>query len=213
VVLPWLVIDRSTNTDCTKLEQPQVPVSEEAQWLAISGQAALDHMLHRRGSLHLIPRKEWEPHWRGLPPGQLERQGSGCTICTHADQLIQFDHSALLQLPQSVRADYALLGVTVVPLTPDSGDNRSDDCCREALSQERQAVLARSSALLVRVHDGEVTWERDSRRLDRDVPRESFRPKGGTVTYTRETRLDFAIRDTAHELGKAFRRDCREALR
>jgi hypothetical protein len=213
LVLPWLVIDRNTNTDCAKLAPSQSSISEEAQRLAISGQAAMDNMVHIHGSLKMIPRKEWEPHWKELAPGQLERQGSGCAVCTPVGQLIRLDRTALVQFAQGLQADYVLLGVTVVPLTPERSDARPDDCCRAAPAQERQAVLARSSALLVRVRDGEVTWARDSRRLERDVPRVAFRAKGSRVAYTREKRVDFAVRDTAHDLGKAFRRDCQEALR
>ena len=213
LVLPWLVIDRNTNTDCAQLGPSQSSISEEAQRLAISGQAAMDNMMHSHGSLKMIPRKEWEPHWKDLQPGQAMQQGPGCAVCTPAGQLIRFDRSALLGLAQGLQADYVLLGVTVIPLTPESRDTRPDDCCREALALERKAVLARSSALLVRVRDGEVTWARDSRRLDRDVPRVAFSGKGGSRMYTRERRLDFAVRDTAHDLGKAFRRDCQEALR
>lgn len=213
LMLPWLVIDRNTNVDCFKLGAPQSSISEEAQALAISGQAAMDNLMHSHGSLKMIPRKEWEPHWKELPPGQVMQQGPGCAVCTPAGQLIRFDRPALLGLAQGLQADYVLLGVTVIPLTPESSDNRPDDCCREALALERQAALARSSALLVRVRDGDVTWERDARRLDRDVPRVAFHGKGASVTYTRERRLDFAVRDTAHDLGKAFRRDCQEALR
>jgi hypothetical protein len=172
----------------------------------------MDKMMHAHGLLDMIPRKEWEPHWKQLPPRQVVRQGPGCAVCTSTDQLIQFDRAALLEHARAVRANYVLLGVTVIPLRPASKGQRPDDCCREALALERKAVLARSSALLVRVRDGQTTWERDSRRLDDDVPRRASRGRA-YHTYSREERLDFAVRDTAHDLGRAFQRDRQEALR
>ena len=208
LVLPWLVIDRNTNLDCAKLATSLPAIVAEAQRLAISGQAAMDNMMHSHGFLKMIPRKEWEPHWQELAPGQVVRQGPGCAVCTPAGQLIQFDRAALLGLAHGLQADYVLLGVTVVPMTPQSRDTRPDDCCRAALALERRVVLARSSALLVRIRDGEITWQSDARRLDRDVPRPVHR-----TTHQAEGRLDLAVRDTAHDLGKAFRRDCEEALR
>jgi hypothetical protein len=208
LVLPWVVIDRTTNRDCSKLGSSQAPARAEALRLAGSAQAALDAAMHRHGMMEMIPRKEWEPHWRELPPGRVVWQGPGCAVCTPVGELLHDDRAALQALAQAVRADYVWLGVTVVPLTKQNQDNRPDDCCREALAQERKAVLARSSVLLVRASDGEIVWQRDARRLERDVPH-----RVGRLVRTAAARREIAVKDTAHLLGNAFSREHREALR
>jgi hypothetical protein len=208
LVLPWLVIDRSTNQDASRLAPSSPRVSAEARRLASSAQAALDAVMHRHRMMTMIPRREWEPHWKQLQPKPVVRQGPGCAVCTPVGELLRYDRAALRRLARAVRADYVWLGVTVVPLTPQSRDTRPDDCCREALAQEREAVLARSSALLVRASDGEATWQRDARRLDRDVPRRTRHS-----VYTLQRRREFAVRHTARALGSAFGREHREALK
>jgi hypothetical protein len=208
LVLPWVVIDRTTNRDCSKLGPPRAAVSAEAQRLAISAQAALDAAMHRHGRMAMIPRAEWEPHWRQLAPGRVVWQGPGCAVCTPVGDLLRYDGTALQGIAQAVRADYVWLGVTVVPLTTESQDNRPDDCCREALAQKRKAVLARSSALLVRARDGEIVWQRDARRLESDVPR-----RVGRFIRPAALRREYGVKDTARLLGNAFGREHRAARR
>jgi hypothetical protein len=156
----------------------------------------------------MIPRKEWEPHWKQFRPSQVVRQGSGCAVCTPVGQLLQYDRARVRQIAQAVKADYVWLGVTVVPLTPESRDNRPDDCCREGLAQERRKVLARSSALLVRGRDGEVVWQRDAREFERPV----FAPPPKSPLRGRKRTPAEAVRNTAQALGTAFGRDHRAGL-
>jgi hypothetical protein len=207
-VLPWLVVDRNTNRDCEKLGPAEAPAIEEARRLARSGQAALDAAMHRHRMMEMIPRKEWEPRWAEMKPGSVLRQGEGCAVCTPAGQLIRYDRAGLQRLAQAVRADYVWLGVTVVPLTREAKGNRPDDCCREVLAQEGKAVLARSSVLLVRATDGTLVWERDARRLEREVP-----SRAGRVARTPAKRRWYAVRTTAHLLANAFGREHRKSLK
>lgn len=128
--------------------------------------------MHRHRMMAMIPRREWEPstHSVGtrkqLAPGHRVSQGPGFALCSPEGSLLRYDRAALLGLGQSVRADYVWLGVTVVPLISGKTPVRPGDCCRQALGRERDAVLARSSVLLLCVRDGEVVWQRDARRLD-----------------------------------------------
>jgi hypothetical protein len=63
-------------------------------------------------------------------------------------------------------------------------------------------VFARASALLFRVADAEIAWQRDARVLDRDVPR--FHRKGHLLASVRRERgVDRAVA----LLAGAFRRD------
>jgi hypothetical protein len=203
LVLPWVVIDRSSNQDCAKLT-PQPPVSAEARRLAVSAQETLDAAMHRHRMMGMIPRRDWEPHWKQLPPGKVFSQGPGCAICTPIGSLLRYDHAALRQLGQAVQADYVWLGVSVVPLISGQTPARPDDCCREALGRERDAVLARSSVLLVRIQDGEVVWQRDARRFDAEVPR-----RVGRAPMPARFRREIAVKGTAKMLGNAFRREHR----
>jgi hypothetical protein len=110
------------------------------------------------------------------------------------------------------------IGVTVVPLTRETKDTRTDVCCREALALERDAVLARSSALLVRVSDGEAVWERDARRLEREVPTRFPRESSGRflarqgIEHSPGKHREIAVTATAHDLGAAFRREHGQGL-
>jgi hypothetical protein len=205
LVLPWIVIDRSTNQDCDELNAAQSAASAEARSFAIAAQESLDAAMHRHRMTEMIPRREWEPRWKSLQPGQVVSQGAGCAVCTLVGSLLQYDRSALQQLGQSLRADCVWLGVTVVPVTLVDTDTRPDDCCREVMGQEREAVLARSSALLVRVRDGEVVWQRDARQLDAQVPR-----RVGRAPMPARFRREIAVKATAELLGDAFRREHRE---
>jgi hypothetical protein len=212
LVLPWVVIDRSTNKACSIGDCPLLPPSEapalrEAQKLAQAAQAALDAAMHQHGMIQMIRRKEWEPHWKPLQPTQVVKQGSGCAVCTPTGSLLRYDRAAVQELGRSVAADYVWLGTTVVPLTRESVETPASPCCREALALERKKVLARSSALLVRVKDGETVWQRDARELDQDVPR-----SGRRVSYPPERRREYAVKETAHTLGKAFGREHRKGL-
>jgi hypothetical protein len=204
LVVPWVVIDRNTNRDCAKLDPPQPTASAEARDLAMAAQATLDARMHRHPMVAMVPRREWEPHWKQLAPGQGVSQGPGCAVCTPVGNLLHYDRAALQQLGQSVQADYVWLGVTVVPLIAGRSGTRPDDCCREALGRERDSVLARSSALLVRVRDGAVVWQRDARRFDADVPRHV-----GRAPLAARLRREFAVKGTAEMLGNAFRREHR----
>jgi hypothetical protein len=212
LVLPWVVIDRSTNKACAIGDCPLLPPSEapplrEAQTLAQAAQAALDAAMHQHGMMQMIPRKEWEPHWKPLQPAQVVKQGPGCAVCTPAGNLLRYDRAAVQGLGGSVGADYVWLGATVVPLTAERSETASAPCCREALAQERKKVLARSSALLVRVKDGQTVWQRDARQLDQDVPR-----RGRRAVYSPMTRREYAVKETAHALGNAFGREHRNGL-
>jgi hypothetical protein len=201
------VIDRTTNLDCAGPESPGA-VSGEARRLAASAQAALDAEMHEHAMMAMVSRKEWQPHWDGLRGSRVLWKGVGCAVCAPAGALIRYDRTLVQQLARAVDADYVWLGVTVAPLTPPKGAPPADACCREALAQERPAVLARSSALLVRASDGEMVWQRDARRLERDVP-----TRAGRINRTPERRRAYAVDATAHLLGRAFRREHREGVR
>lgn len=207
LVLPWLIIDRNTNRECSRGEVTAA-TTREAQRLARSGQAALDGQMHRLGGAEMIPRKDWEPHWQERKPSEFFRASAGCAVCAPVGELLKFDAAAVLQIANDVNADYVWLGVSVTPLTPDPSAQPADTCCKEALAQERNAVLARSSVLLVRASDGEMVWQRDARRLDADVPR-----KVGKMARPLETRRRMAVEDTARALGAAFRSLRPESLR
>jgi hypothetical protein len=177
LMLPWMVIDRTTDQSFTHPQAARTPLTEEAHRLTHSAQAAMDAVFHRQsGVAHLIPLSEWEPHWDRLKPGEMIWQGTGCAACTPVGDLLRFDRAVIQQFARTARADYVWLGVTVVPLTAGPPRGASDECCREALAQDTEAILARSSALLIRIRDGEVVWQRDARRLDRDVLRRSSFP-------------------------------------
>jgi hypothetical protein len=206
-VLPWLVIDRTTNQECSRSGRTPAATGAEARRLATAAQESLDAVMHRHRMMAMIPRKEWQPQWQQYQPGQIVRQSAGCAVCTPIGALLEYDRTALQALGQAVRADYIWLGVTVVPLTRESAGSRSDDCCREALAQERRAVLARSSALLVRVRDGEVVWQRDARRLERDVP-----GRVGRFIRSEPLRREYGVKNTARMLGNGFAREHRRAL-
>jgi len=208
LVLPWLVVDRNTNRECTRPESAGAPLNGEARRLAQSAQSTLDAAMHRQGTMEMIPRKEWAPHWQGFQPGTVFRQGAGCAVCNPAGELLRYDPAAVQGLAQAVRADYAWLGVTVVPLTAGKSASPPDDCCREALGQGRNAVLARSSVVLVRASDGAVVWQRDARRLEGEVPY-----RIGKINRSPDSRRAIAVDSTAKLLAGAFRREHREALR
>lgn len=207
LVLPWLVIDRTTSRDCT-LPAGGGAAGNEARRLAASAQAALNAEMHDLGMLEMIPRKEWQPRWDALQGSRMLWKDAGCAVCAPAGALIRHDRSLVQQLARQVQANYVWLGVTVTPLTSLKDSNPADDCCREALARERPAVLARSSVLLLRANDCEVIWQRDMRRLERDVPR-----RVGKINRTPGRRRIHAVEATARLLGKAFRREHREALR
>jgi hypothetical protein len=203
------VIDRTTNRECSRPESVGAPLNNEARRLAQSAQAALDAGMHRHRMMEMIARREWEPHWQALEPGQVFRQGPGCSVCTPAGELIRYGRAAVQGLAQAVRADYVWLGVTVVPLTRDSAAaSRPDECCREALGTGRKAILARSAVLLLRASDGEVVWQRDARRLEGDVPH-----RAGKIARPPSVRRAYAVDATARLLSNAFRREHQEALR
>jgi hypothetical protein len=233
VVLPWLVIDRSTNRGAVEPGLPQLSPMSEAQQLSFSGMAALDAVLHRHGGLgQLVPKSEWWPFWEQAAPWGWLRQGDGCASCTPASALLRYDRERLQQFGRSVQADYLLLGVAVTPLTEQTDAPDPDDCCHQALTIDRTTILARSSVLLVRVSDGETLWQRDARRLDRDVLRQSSRPiypppgerrrptgepSFGPVPdmpsapetpvwiiYSPQERREMAVDETAHLLGSSF---------
>ena len=218
LALPWVVIDRTTNQLCTTPEPTASPVTREAGGLARSAASALDAEMHRYGRAKVIPRKEWEPAWKQINPGRIVRQGAGCAVCAPINQLLQYDRASLQDLARTVRADYVWLGVTVIPLTRETKESRPDECCREALALERDAVLARSSALLVRVSDGEVVWERDARVMDREVPKSFPRAASNKfhgiqgIDHPPARHREIAVDATAHDLGKAFRREHQEGL-
>ncbi len=207
LVLPWLVIDRNTNRECSRGEI-NAASTREAQGLALSAQSALDGQMHRMDVAEMIPRKTWEPRWRERPASECFRASAGCAVCTPAGELLKFDPAALQQIARDVGADYVWLGVTVAALTPERSASKPDPCCKEALGRERKAVLARSSVVLVRASDGEVVWQRDARRFDADVPH-----KVGKMPRTSQTRRRMAVEDTARALATAFRRERPEALR
>jgi hypothetical protein len=242
LVLPWLVLDRTTDQCVSGPGHSSAPSGDEAQRLSLSAMAALDAVLHRHGGLgEMVQRAEWLPYWEEATSDDCVRQGPGCASCTPAGDLLRYDRVRLQGLGQAARGDYIFLGITVVPLTGDSGGARPDACCREALTLERDAVLARSSVLLVRVRDGETIWQRDARRLDRDVLRRSSRPiypsPSGSpppmdsplpgpvpdmrqppeapvwIIYTPEQRREMAVDETAHMLGWSFLRVHREVMR
>ena len=219
LVLPWVVIDRTTNKVCPTSASVTSRSNREETALAHSAEAALDAEMHRFGRAQMIPRDEWEPEWRQRKADQVVRQGEGCAVCTPVGQLLQYDRTALQELAQAVRADYVWIGVTVVPLTRDTKDTRTDACCREALALEREAVLVRSSALLVRVNDGETIWERDARRLEREVPTRFPGERSGkflarhSINHTPAKHREIAVMTTAHDLGQAFRRVHADGLR
>jgi hypothetical protein len=206
LVLPWLVVDRTTNRECSRAAEPAL--GDEARRLSRSAGEALDSGLHRVGKASLISASEWRAPWAALRPHQVYRLGEGCAICTAPSELLRFEAGALLGLAQSVRADYVWLGLTVVPLSTESKANRPDDCCKDALGRGRSRVLARSSAVLVRVADGAVVWQRDARRFEDDIP-----ARVGKVSRSRRTRVAMAVDGTAHRLAEAFNREHREALR
>lgn len=208
VVLPWLVIDRTTNRECSRTEPASIASSVEARRLSQSAQAALDGQMHRLGLAEMISRKEWEPEWRSRKPAEFYRTAPGCAVCASVGDLIRFDPAALQQLAGSVRADYVWLGVTVTPLSSERSASRPDECCQEALGEGRDAVLARSSALLWRASDGEIVWQRDARRFDRDVLR-----KAGKIAHSPENRRRYAVEHTARALAGAFKREYAEALK
>lgn len=207
LVLPWLVIDRNTNRECSRPEGSGAE-GKEAQRIGASAQAALDAEMHGQKTLAMIPRKEWQPQWSSLANNRVLWKGAGCAVCTPAGELIRYDRALVQQIAQAVQADYVWLGVTALPLTPGKGSPAPDDCCRDALAQGRRGILARSSVLLVRAQDGEVIWQRDARRLEQDVPH-----RAGKIVHPPSLRRTFAVDATAHLLGKAFRREQREALR
>lgn len=219
LALPWLVIDRNSNKDCAKLGPSEERASGEGRLLGESGQASLDTVLHRSGLVELVPRKEWAPEWEQVKPGRVMRQGLGCAVCAPTTQLMRYDRAAVQGLAKAVRADYVWLGVTVVPLTLNTSVRRADECCRNALMLERDAVLARSSAVLVRASDGEVVWQQDARSSDpsrrpggldvRFAPPHARRPTPLTPYELRQK----AVQTTARALGSAFRRDAEQVLR
>jgi hypothetical protein len=239
IVLPWLVIDRTTNQRVSGTSH--APSGDEAQRLSVSGMTALDAALHRHGGLgEMVPRDKWQPFWEEAACDNWVRQGPGCASCTPAGDLLRYERVSLQRFGQAARADYIFLGITVVPLTAAAGTPHLDSCCREALTLEREAVLARSSVLLVRVRDGETVWQRDARRLDRDVLRRSSRPiyppagearppmgspLPGPVPdmgsppetpvwaiYTPEERREMAVDETARILGRSFLRVHRDVM-
>ena len=202
LVLPWLVIDRTTNLECARDEGSPVPVTREARDLGVAAQAALDKAMHDHRAFAMIPRREWEPLWTSYTPAQVYHAGSGCAVCNPVRDLVQYDPAILRTLAQAAHADYVWLGVTVVPLTAARRGVVGDACCRAALGEKRSAVLARSSALLVRVRDGMVVWQQDARRLEREVP-----VRAGKINRLPAVRRAMAVKGTAHSLGDAFRRE------
>lgn len=207
LVLPWLVVDRTTNRECSR-EGTSAATTAEAQGLSRSAGEALDARLHRHGKGMLIPRREWQSHWVRLQPARLYRLGEGCAICTPPSELLRFDRDALTGLARATGADYVWLGLTVAPLTPETPRTRPDECCRAALGRGRSRVLARSSAILVRARDGEIVWQRDARRFEEDVP-----ARVGKVVRRHPARLALAVDGTAHRLADAFAQEYPEALR
>lgn len=207
LALPWLVIDRNTNRECTSPEAPGA-AGKEAASLAAAAQAALDAEMHRHRMVDLVPRREWAPEWERLSASRVLWKGAGCAVCAPPGELIRYDRALVQQLAKAVGADFVWLGVTVVPLTPDRKAPPADDCCRDSLARERKAVLARSSVVLVRASDGEIVWQRDARRLESDV----FQVVG-RVRRSESRRRSEAVNATAHLLGSAFRREHREAVR
>ncbi len=207
LVLPWLVIDRETNTECSRQGAGPGELTSEARSLAQSAQATLDRVLHSVEEVSLVPRSDWEPEWKKLRPAELFRQGPGCAICTPAGSLIQYSPDVLRTLAVAVRADYVWLGVAVASLAPTPG-KESDACCREALAQQREEVMARSSVLLVRASDGQAIWQRDARRLRKDVPTGARR-----VRFGPKRRREIAVDRTSDLLGEAFRHEVRRITR
>lgn len=218
LALPWMVIDRTTNKERSRMEATSGHVQTDAQQLAVSAQAALDGTLHRYRTAEVVARSEWEPLWKKLRGGHLLIQGAGCAVCSPAGQLLHYDRAALINLAQEVKADYVWLGVTVVPLTWGTPALKQDDCCREALDMERENVLARSSALLVRASDGEVVWQRDARWPDPRAKRRHLRmiyaPPSGSPAIPRSfTDREKAVDATARSLANALRRDRAQIFR
>jgi len=205
LVLPWLVIDRGTNRECTQDERAPIPAKGEAQRLALAAQAALDNEMHDHRMFEMVPRREWAPLLASYGSGQVYRPGPGCAVCNPVRQLLQYDPALLTTLAQGARADYVWLGVAVLPLTSERDPARGDACCRAALGTGRDAVFARTSALLVRVRDGALMWQQDTRRLEREVP-----TRAGRIRRTPGMRRQIAVKSTAHELGAAFRGDHRK---
>jgi hypothetical protein len=205
--LPWMVIDRATNQDCARLGPAQAEIRGEARKLASAGQAALDTVLRDHRMFTMISRSEWEPYWHLLKPGTVVWQGTGCAVCGPAAQLLRYDRAALQQLGREVGAEYVWLGVIVVPMTSEEQDNRHEECCEATLGHARQEVLARSSALLIRVSDGKVIWQGDVRRLTSDA-RVGTPPRNDSLAMRRE----MAVKDTAQALGAAFVREHRQSI-
>ena len=212
LVLPWFVVDRNSNLNCDKLKAEDPAASAAGFRVAEAGQAALDAQMHRYGKLDLIKRSEWEPYWKQTSHKELFFQGQGCAVCSPVGELIRYNPTELSKLADKVGAEFVLLGLTVVPLTTHKA-SRTDECCRDALALERESVLARSSVILIRAKDGASIWQRDARRLEKEVrhvnPRERFSDPQGTSPepFTEEKRLRVAVGDTAEALGRAFRRE------
>jgi hypothetical protein len=233
LVLPWQVIDRTTNQIYSAANLPRSTASEEARQLSESGMAALDAVLHRHDGLgELVPRREWQPCWDEGIIGPWACYSSQCASCAPVGELLRYDRGRLRQLGQAVGADYIFLGVTVVPLIAPAGSSPPSRCCLEALTVDKRDVLARTAALLVRVRDGEPVWQRDARRLDRDVLRRTQRParppfngqrppmphprpgpmpepmapraRSPWIIFSPAERREMAVDDTAHMLGRAF---------
>jgi hypothetical protein len=100
LVLPWVVIDRTTNKVCPTSGSTTSQSNREAAALAGRAEAALDAEMHRFGRAEMISRKEWEPEWKQRKADQVVRQGEGCAVCTPVGQLLKYDRTALQELAQ-----------------------------------------------------------------------------------------------------------------
>jgi hypothetical protein len=96
LVLPWRVIDRTTNQVYSAADLPRSTASEEARQLSESGMAALDAVLHRHGGLgELMPRSEWQPYWDEGIIGPWACYSSQCASCAPVGELLRHDRARL----------------------------------------------------------------------------------------------------------------------
>lgn len=237
VALPWLVIDRNSGQEASRLEGEHPKAAAEGRQLAQSAQAALDAVLERGKALQYVPRGQWEPRWSAMKPDQSLQRGPGCASCGAADELIRFDREAVRQIAEAVQAEHVLLGATVVPLVWETTLGKPEPkkavtstetaACREA--ESRDPALARSVLMLVRAKDGQIVWKGDSRwphdlrspssvkvkvgpRFGGGLKTIGASPTSTVAPPSPQAARERAVDLTAHSLGDAFRKEAKELL-
>lgn len=219
--LPWLIIDRNSCRDAGGLRVGHPDAAAEAGRLSLSAQTALDAVMDRHKRSRMIPRAEWEPLWAKSSAEKLLRSREACTACGSSEDLMGYDPTAIGRLASSLQADYALIGVAIVPLVFETPVKQEKHPCPEAEASVREPYLIRGLLRMIRAEDGATVWQGETRwphsrrsphsttikvgpRFGGGLGRRRRTPAPPPTAFeAREKMVDAAV----HALGHALRKD------